>query len=182
MEKIKNNRNMTIADVIIKVLPSVVMISGILIGVWQFNAGQKSLQNKEIAQRQFELKKMLVGNQFEAIAKFKEIQSIKYKEATEIISNIIYAENYQSEAFKKNLKRFWQIYWVELSAIEDKGVESAMVSLGNYVQELDDKGFNKLSDEEKVKMQNLGYSVAQSIKKSSKTWELPEGFNSSIAN
>ena len=79
--------------------PIVRTVAGILIGVWQFNKGQKNMQNKELKQRQFELKKMQIGNQFEAIAKFKELQSIKYTEASETISNIIYTENYQSDEF-----------------------------------------------------------------------------------
>ncbi len=169
--------NQSKVDLTIKVIAPIITVAGILIGIWQFNKGQESLQTKELEQRQFELKKMQIGNQFEAIAKFKELQSIKYTEATETISNIIYTDNYQSDDFKKNLKRFWQLYWVELSAVEDGDVESAMVKLGKHIELLETKKFENVTETEREKLFSLGYSVAQSIKNSSKTWELPEGFD-----
>jgi hypothetical protein len=167
--------NSTMTNIANQIISPLITISGILIGVWQFNQGQKNLQEKELEQRRFELTKMQVGSEFEAIAKFKEIQSAKYREATEIISNIIYTENYQSPEFKKYLKRFWQLYWVELSAVEDENAESAMVSLGDYIKELQMKNFNPINSSEKAKLFNLGYNVAQAIKVSSKNWELPKG-------
>ena len=162
-------------ELAVKIIAPFIMLIGILIGVWQFNEGQRNLQQKELDQRNFELEKMLIGNQVEAIAKFKEIQSVKYKEATETISNIIYAENYKSNEFKENLKRFWQLYWVELSAVEDGQVESAMKSLGDLIKKLEKRNFNDITTKEKNELHRLGYSVAQAIKKSSKTWALPEG-------
>jgi hypothetical protein len=164
-------------ELAVKIIAPFTMLIGILIGVWQFNVGQRNLQQKELDQRKFELEKMLIGNQFEAIAKFKEIQSVKYKEATETISNIIYTDNYQSVEFKESLKRFWQLYWVELSAVEDKQVESAMVPLGNFIKKLQKQNFENLTHEDKTKLSELGLKVAQAIKKSSKEWQLPEGFD-----
>ncbi len=64
---------MTQSELIIKSLTSVVTLAGILIGVYQFNKGQRKLQENELKQRAFELKKIHLGNQFEAISKFKEI-------------------------------------------------------------------------------------------------------------
>lgn len=158
-----------------KIIAPLITIAGILVGVMQFNKGQENLQRKELEQRQFELRKMQIGNQFEAIARFKEIQATKYKEATETISNIIYSDDYQSAAFKKALKRFWQLYWVELSAVEDAQVEAAMVALGNFISGLEKRNFHNITEEEKAELFNLGYDVAQAIKRSSKNWELPEG-------
>ena len=162
-------------ELVVKIVAPILTMAGILIGVWQFNEGQKNLQTKELEQRQFELEKMLIGNQFEAIAKFKEIQSVKYKEATETISGIIYSDDYHSDEFRENLKRFWQLYWVELSAVEDGQVESAMVLLGHFIEGLEKRNFENMTEEDKSELFRLGYSVAQSIKESSKTWELPEG-------
>ncbi|KZS41265.1 hypothetical protein AWE51_22950 [Aquimarina aggregata] len=167
---------MTQSELIIKSLTSVVTLAGILIGVYQFNKGQRKLQENELEQRAFELKKIHLGNQFEAISKFKEIQSIKYKETTETISSIIYADDYQSKECKHALKRFWQLYWVELSAVEDREVEAKMVELGEFIKKLQKVNFKNISTNDKKQLYSLGYSVAQTIKKSSKTWELPEGF------
>lgn len=159
-----------------KIIGPLITIVGILVGVMQFNKGQENLQRKELEQRQFELKKMQLSSQFEAMAKFKELQTTKYKEATETISNIIYSDNYQSPAFRKSLKRFWQLYWVELSAVEADTVENTMKRLGDFIVELEKKNFENMTEEEKADLYHLGYEVAQAIKVSSKNWELPEGF------
>lgn len=162
-------------DLAAKLIAPLITIAGLLVGVMQFNKGQENLQQKELAQRRFELKKMEIGNQFEAIVRFKEMQAAKYKEATETVSNIIYSDNYQSPAFKKTLKRFWQLYWVELSAVEDQQVETAMKVLGDYIGDLEKRNFANMTQEKKDSLYNLGYDVAQAIKESSKSWELPKG-------
>ena len=153
---------MTTEELIIKAATPIVTIIGILVGIWQFLRGQRNLQEKELQQRRFE-----------ALAKFKEIQYVKYKEATETVSAIIYTDDFQSDEFKKGLKRFWQLYWVELSSVEDAAVESAMKRLGDHIQKLEDRQFENLTEEEQTSLQHLGYAVAQAIKESSKNWEMP---------
>jgi hypothetical protein len=64
---------------------------------------------------------------------------------------------------------------VELSAVEDAQVEEAMVNLGRFITELEKKNFENITQEEKGRLFDLGYEVAQAIKKSSKSWELPQG-------
>jgi len=120
---------------------------------------------------------MLIGNEFEAISKFKEIQLMKYKEATETISSIVYTDDYKSTEFKENLKRFWQLYWVELSSVEDSQVESAMKKLGDNIKKLENHNFENIKEKESKILQNLGYNVAQAIKASSKKWELPKSIS-----
>ncbi len=149
--------------IVTDLLPSIITFCGIIVGIWQFNQGQKDLQSRELAQREFE-----------AIAKFKEVQIAKYKEATEIISDIISDDDYASAEFKKNLKTFWQFYWVELSAVEDQPVESAMVKLGDVITALKNKNFENVTEREKQELSNAGFEVAQAIKKSAKNWEYPK--------
>ena len=160
-------------DMWIKIITPIVTVGGILVGIWQFIKSQRNLQNKELEQRKFEMEKMLLNNESNAIAKFKEFQLAKYTEASEIISRIIYTDNYETEDFKSDVKRFWQLYWVELSSVEDLQVESAMVFLGKHIKTLEEKEFSGVNEEEKKKLRNLGYDVAQAIKKSSRTWEMP---------
>ena len=160
-------------DMWIKIITPIVTVGGILVGIWQFIKSQRNLQNKELEQRKFEMEKMLLNNESNAIAKFKEFQLTKYSEASEIISRIIHTDNYETETFKSDLKRFWQLYWVELCSVEDLQVENAMVFLGNHIEALEEKAFSNVSEEEQEKLLNLGYDVAQAIKKSSRTWEMP---------
>ncbi len=46
-------------ELAVKIIAPFIMLIGILIGVWQFNEGQRNLQQKELIQRNFELKKCL---------------------------------------------------------------------------------------------------------------------------
>ena len=66
-----------------------VTIAGILAGVWQFNEGQRNMQEKELEHRRFELEKMMIANRLDAIASFKELQTEKYSEAAEITCNFL---------------------------------------------------------------------------------------------
>jgi len=165
---------MTKVEMFIKIFAPILTLTGILVGVWQFNKGQEELQKRELVQRKFELKKMLIGNQFEALTKFKELQATKYKEATETISSIIYTDDYESEEFKESLKKFWQLYWVELAAVEDSLVEAKMVDLGNFMERLQAKKFKNITQREKTILYDHGLEVAHAIKESSKSWELPK--------
>jgi hypothetical protein len=138
----------------IKIIAIIITIAGVLIGLWKFNKQQ----------------------QFQTISKFKEFQAVKYREATETISYIIYSEAYDSIEFKQKLMKFWQLYWVELSAVEDNDVEATMKDLGDHLETLIKRDFKDVTENEKKSLHHFGYSVAQAIKRSSKTWSLPEGF------
>jgi hypothetical protein len=46
--------------------------------------------------------------------------------------------DYISVRYKEKLQRFWELYWVELSSVESKEVESAMVKFRNTLKELQD--------------------------------------------
>jgi len=102
------------------------------------------------------------------------MQATKYKEATETISKMIYTDDYESKEFKESLKKFWQLYWVELATVEDSLVEAKMVELGNFLERLQAKNFKNVSQREKTILYDHGLDVANAIKESSKSWELPK--------
>lgn len=161
-----------ITQFIVDLAGPLLIFGGILIGVWKFNKGQENIKRSELRQRKLELDKISLSQKFEAISKFKEIQLTKYMEAAETVSSLVHTEEYQSAEFKKGLKRFWQLYWVELSAVEDGDVEGRMKELGDYIRTLGNRGFESITDSEKKDLQDLGYEVAQAIKVSYKNWSL----------
>lgn len=98
-------------------------------------------------------------------ADFRKHQTKLYYETTSVISYLTVNDNFKSEEYREKLSRFWQLYWVELSAVETQEVESAMVAFGNLLKTLEDNDFQdfKASQNElKIK----GYEVAQAIKNS----------------
>lgn len=161
-------------ELIIQAATALLTLATVMVGIWQFNKGQIDIKTREIEQRNFELEKMTNQATIETLSKFKEIQNKYYIEATSIVSYLTVSENFESQEHKNKVERFWQLYWVELSAVETPEVESAMVTFGRHLQELQEKQFSNF----KEKQQDLkisSYELAQAIKKSASTWTLPEG-------
>lgn len=162
-------------DLLIRIGSPIITLATVLIGIWQFNQGQKELKEREIEQRNFEMAKINNQATADVLLKFKELQTKQYIEATSVISYLTVNENFGSQEHKNKLERFWQLYWVELSAIESKEVEAEMVHFGNILKDIernDFKNFKDLQQELKI----ASYKIAQAIKLSSNTWELPATF------
>jgi hypothetical protein len=97
------------------------------------------------------------------LSDFKRKQTQLYYETTSVISFLTVSNDYKSELYREKLSRFWQLYWVELSAVETKEVETAMVSFGNIITELEQANFKNLKEKQQELKLN-GYKVAQVIK------------------
>ena len=99
---------------------------------------------------------------------FKQQQTKLYYEAASVVSFLTVNTDFASVRYKEKLGRFWELYWVELSSVESKEVEAAMVSFGNVLQELQNNNFKNLNEyQQELKLK--GYEVAQAIKNSSKS-------------
>jgi hypothetical protein len=160
-------------ELTIKVASSILTLATVLIGIWQFNAGQREIKEREIEQRNFELSKMNNQATIEVLLRFKEIQTKQYIEATSVISYLTVNEDFFSKEYKNKLNRFWQLYWVELSAIETGDVERAMIKFGTMLQALQENNFKDFKDKH-IELKSASYEIAQAIKKSANSWELPQ--------
>jgi len=69
----------------------------------------------------------------DATKPFLEKQLLFYSEATAVASRIATLSDGVDR--KKNIQRFWELYWGELAMVESKDVESAMVNLGRALIE-----------------------------------------------
>lgn len=159
-------------DVIIKILPSVITFLSVIIGVWQFNKGQKQIKEREIEQRKYETGKLHLQASLDALAKFKEQQIKVYAEAASIISFLISNHNFKGETYQQKIERFWQLYWVELSAVESADVEDKMCQFGEILKSLQENDFASF-DKNLKQFQTAGYDVAQAIKTSARSREMP---------
>lgn len=167
-------------ELTIKILTSVITLATVIIGIWQFNKGQAELKDREITQRKFELTKMNNQATIETLTKFKEMQNKLYGEAIEVVGYLTVHTDYESPKYKETLDRFWQLYWVGLSTVETPEVEQKMKDFGDLLKET--KAVNLLTTEQQqTRLTNAGYYVAQAIKKSSRTWLLPESLQEETA-
>ncbi|HVE58389.1 MAG TPA: hypothetical protein VNB22_16270 [Pyrinomonadaceae bacterium] len=170
-----------IIELIAGIVTPLLALATVLIGIWQFNKGQRELKDREINQRNFELEKMNNQANLETLSKFKELQSKLYNETTSIIGYLAVSDDFKSAEYKAKLERFWQLYWVELSTVETEDVEDAMVEFGDILEELQDTKFKDFEDKQDD-LKNAAYDVAQAIKESVRTWELPEGLKGEVVN
>ena len=97
-------------ELTIKIISSVITLATVVIGVWQFNAGQKEIKEREIQQRKFELEKMNNQAIIETLSKFKEQQNKLYIETTSVLSYLTVNNDFNSPKYKEKLERFWQLY------------------------------------------------------------------------
>lgn len=160
-------------ELLIKVSGSLLTLATVVIGVSQFNKGQKELKEREIAQRQSELTKMKTQAIIETLSKFKELQNKLYIEATSVISYLSVNKNFGSQEHKDKLEKFWRLYWGELSAVETDAVETAMKHFGDTLKIIEDSNFKNFKEKQQ-ELKNACYQVAQAVKISARTWELPK--------
>lgn len=159
-------------DIFIKVITPIIGFIAILIGVWQFTKGQSQLKEKEIEQRKSELQKMNEQSSLDLLAKFKEIQYKLYNETTSVLGFLTVENDFSSDEYKQKLNRFWQLYWVELSSVESAEVESSMKQFGDVLKNIQQENFSNLR-EKKKDLEVAAYKVAQAIKKSARSKDLP---------
>lgn len=69
---------------------------------------------------------------FESRKPFLELRLRLYSEAAQVAGKLV-TETYGSSEWIKAIFRFWELYWSELSAVEDANVEAAMVALGKVI-------------------------------------------------
>ena len=112
----------------------------------------------------------------DAIEKFKdkkhEIELEKsrktlYAETISTIGFIISSEDFKSDEFKRNLQRFWQLYWVELPGVESNTVATAMINLGKTIENLEKGEYSNFEQLQK-KLKVGGFKVREAMEPSKK--------------
>jgi len=112
----------------LKVLTVLGAIASFLWGVYQWR--EKSAQDLEA--RKHESARQVETRRIEATKPFLERQLALYAEATRVAAQV--ATQGQSDAGKKALARFWELYWGELALVENRSVEAAMKRMGDALR------------------------------------------------
>ena len=110
------------------------VVAGVAISVFSFNQARVSEANAG----KIELEK----RQIEASKPFLELRQKRYMEAVEAASVLATPDVHNEEELSKARKRFLELYWGELSMVEDASVESKMVEMAwslNLIQKEGEK-------------------------------------------
>lgn len=151
-------------DYFMKFFPSILTLFTVLIGVYQFNKGQKA--NTESRDYQFNM---------QILSKFKETQQKIYSETMDVVGYLSNnATDNQTQKYKDSLSRFNQLYWVDLAAVQSPGVDTAMLYFKNDLDNLKANDFRTL-DKTSVDLMDHANGVAEAIRRSSMNWSLPGG-------
>lgn len=161
-------------ELLVKVVGTLLTFFTVIIGIWQFNKGQRDLKDRDIEQRKAELTELSAKASIEMLSKFKELQMKIYLDAGDVLSYLIVNEDFRSAEYKAKVQRFWELYWVELAVVETPKIESTMMQFGNILKDMQDHDFSNFK-ERQHELELAGYAVAQAIKQSASVWELPDG-------
>jgi hypothetical protein len=103
-------------------------VVAVAIGIFTSVAGYNDARQKEAVARQKEAE----ARQAEAIKPFIEMKRQRYAEILQVVGALA-AQKQDPEKLAKARVRFWELYWAELTVVEDEDVEAAMVHLGELI-------------------------------------------------
>ena len=106
-------------DSILKLIQVLSVVVGAVISILSFN----NARVKEAEARKSDFEK----RQIEAAKPLLELRQKRYMETIEAVSVLATPDKHTPQELDKARKRFEELYWGELSMVEEKGVEAAMV-------------------------------------------------------
>jgi len=103
---------------------------------------------------------------------FIDEQLARYIETAKVVGRLAATNNFKEKQWNEDILRFEQLYWTELSMVEDEQVKHGMQTFGKKLRYIDEKVY-PLSKEEQSELQNLSYSLALALKKSiEQSWKV----------
>src|SRR5947208_1902247 len=96
---------------------------------------------------------------------FNDQQFALYVQIAEIVSKLATLENYSSDEWTVNYRRFRELYWGALSMVEDDSVKGVMQEIRPQL-EMINKDKTHVSDQMIDKLQQSSYSLATALKNS----------------
>lgn len=137
-------------------MQALAVVAGVVISVLSFNATrQKEAHSRELEAHSREVEAR--RRQHEAARPFLELRQKAYLEAVRAAAVLANPENRSEEELASTRKRFRELYVAELSLVEDKAVERAMMKLAETV----DPSLRELTPE-----QRAAYDLAHALRDS----------------
>ena len=142
-------------ETISRLVQVVSVVAGVVISVLSFNQAR----SREAAASGLELEKRRI----EASKPFLELRQKFYLEIIVAASVLASSDVHTEEERSKAKKRFLELYWGELSIVEDPRVETAMI---NMAWSLDLISRDGQDPNEKPSPQNASYQLSHAIRDS----------------
>ena len=161
----KDNDSFARITQLVQVLAVVV---GVVISVRTFTASQEkeaAARRAEAQKQEFELQKYREQRQSEALKPYAELRQRLYLDAIHAAAVLSNPELHTAAEIAAARKRFWELYWGELSLVEGTGVEGAMKALGDALEPQ-----NQMTPQQRATY-DLAHRLRDSLKK---TWGLNE--------
>lgn len=159
---------------ILPLITALVAVGGFIVGIWQFNEGQKQSAKQIIsaeniaansirAAEEQSRNDLLASKRQEYLQKFWQERLKLYDEVTRAAGQI--ASSRTPDDARTPIGNFWKLYWGPLSILEDRAVLSAMVAYGEKLKKAE--GGEIMFKE----LQTDAYDLARACRKSlEKTW------------
>jgi hypothetical protein len=165
------------------------VIVGVVLSVLSYNTGRQKEAEARIAEaknreveaknREFEFAKytdqqrqIAEANRLSAAKPLIDLRQKQYLEAIRSAAVLARPQDHTDTEKKEATKRFWELYWGELSLVEDRDVGAAMVRLGRAI----DPNYEKTESQQAVL--DLAYSLRNSLVR---TWGVDWGTVGQVA-
>lgn len=106
-------------DLRIKIAAPIITVIGLLVGVWQFTAGQSAQLQRQSAQ-------IAENDRLEFKRRMWEKQLDTYMKVSGAVGRIATAED--DKELRKEIANFDALYWGEMIYVQDEAVEKTMVA------------------------------------------------------
>src|SRR5262249_43441625 len=123
----------------------------------------EAIQNGEKARD--DRQKQISAQLLEAQKPFLQKQLELYFYTLEVVGRLVTMPS-DSEEWKINNMRFWQLYWTELAMVETEEVEQAMRNFGHQLKRIDFGGSNSPSGAAGRPIDSCAYELSRAIKQS----------------
>jgi hypothetical protein len=136
---------------------------------------QRSNQEKRDNQaRETQLEKDNKAREFEARKPFNDRQLAVYSDTAEVIGRLATTEDPNGPEWDENIKRFYQLFWAELSMVEDNSVKKAMMTYSSHLQEIIESAPEKRASTESFqKLEQRTYRLASTLRASiESSWDV----------
>ena len=140
-------------------LPALTAIVGGIWIAWTYLENQKHAQAEQIAQAQKENTTRLL----EARKPFIDKQLAPYVETSQVAGKLVSTEHYSDSDWQDQFRRFEELFWTELSMVEDEGVKAAMQNFARKLRWINShQSAAHHSDQEEL--QQLSYQLARALR------------------
>lgn len=154
------------------------VVSAVAAGLWvaatylQDQREQAAAREALAVRQQSELEQQNRIRSFEAGQSFRDKQFDLYMETAAVVGRLVTVAP-ESAAWDDAAQRFWQLFWSELSVVEDDGVKSAMQDFAPPLRAVADAtGAEKAAAQSRL--QQPAYHLAQALRASIReSWTLP---------